>query len=811
MSQKTESVFSYGMWIWSFILLPFSLLSTTAAFYWPSLEYPFQFDDIANITKKFDIRIFEFKRLFKLRWMGEWLSMLNYQMGRFDPFYFRLTNLVVHLATGLILFYLIYRICSRLKKSSFLESNALLVSFITSGLFLLHPVQTQGVSYIIQARLEGLATLFILLTLLCFVLCAQAKTLFGRISLGVLLAGISFLSFGTKEIIIITPFLSIIIDWFFISNQTWKSFKTRLWMHGLIAIIIFGCFAYYETIKWYTRILGLQMTTGNNRGNILTTAANDIITPLKFLISEFKVILHYMLMYIWPFNISVEYDWKLSTGFFAPDSFFPFLALAAIGWWCIKNLIKKENGPVTFGLIWFFIAVAPRSSIVPSPELLCDYKAYPASVGLLFILAMGITYIINFMASGFKSKSLTSIHNKIVIGLIVATCALYVYGVATIISNVTYNLKTFASILLLLPAAVAWMLYYAIQHKGTLILYTQRNKALFSLVFFIPFGYTMYNRNLVWESCESFWEDITIKAPLKARAHNNYGVALSEAGKYDTAIEQYKTAIRQDSDYCDPWSNLAVAYSFKNEVDKAIAALKNAIRIFPHYPEAYNNLGSFLLQKKDYDSAEHSFQLALKLRPHYGKAFLNLGRLYLEKGENEKSWEHFVKATEGDLDNWAGFAALGEVATKLGKYKEAIAAFTNSISLLKQGEDINPKILFALANSYYMEKQYDKSLPLYNQLVKINPQHNAYAFNLAETYFATENYEQALKHFNLAKDVEKALPQSHFRIVTCLQKLDRHSEAQRYLDVLTNAEAPDWFLDKAKQEMAIYKEQVKRA
>ena len=238
----------------------------------------------------------------------------------------------------------------------------------------------------------------------------------------------------------------------------------------------------------------------------------------------------------------------------------------------------------------------------------------------------------------------------------------------------------------------------------------------------------------------------------------------------------------------------------------AIAALKNAIRIFPHYPEAYNNLGSFLLQKKDYDSAEHSFKIAIQLRAHYGKAYLNLGRLYLEKNENEKAWDHFVKATEGDLDNWAGFAALGEVATKIKKYKEAIVAFTQSISLLKKDEAVNPKILFALANSYYMEKEFDKSISLYEQLVKANPKHNAYAYNLGEAYFTLENYEQSLKAFNIAKEASNSLPQSHFRIVSCLQKLNRHDDAQKYLDVLVKAQAPDWFVEKAKEEMAQYKE-----
>ena len=154
--------------IWYKIFPPALLSAITAAFYYPSLKYPFQFDDLANITKKFDIRFADPLANWwrHRRWMGEWLNRVNYDWGRFDPFYYRATNLVIHILAGLFVFFLVLEGCSRLKKSPFLSKYALAIATTTATLFMLHPVQTQSVSYVIQARLEGLATLFVVGALL---------------------------------------------------------------------------------------------------------------------------------------------------------------------------------------------------------------------------------------------------------------------------------------------------------------------------------------------------------------------------------------------------------------------------------------------------------------------------------------------------------------------------------------------------------------------------------------------------------------------------------------------------------------------
>ncbi|MFA6526960.1 MAG: hypothetical protein WCT20_00875, partial [Candidatus Babeliales bacterium] len=94
-----------GHWFWSKngwwqqIVPPVLLTFLTYLFYWPSLHYPFQFDDIANISKKYAIRFDDpFNRFWiNSRWFGDWLNTLNYKIGGFDPFYYRFFNVLIHL------------------------------------------------------------------------------------------------------------------------------------------------------------------------------------------------------------------------------------------------------------------------------------------------------------------------------------------------------------------------------------------------------------------------------------------------------------------------------------------------------------------------------------------------------------------------------------------------------------------------------------------------------------------------------------------------------------------------------------------
>ncbi len=257
------------------------------------------------------------------------------------------------------------------KKFIFFARNAFALSFLTSVFFLLHPVQTQTVSYVIQGQLEGLAALFSLSIVFCFLLFNSAQTRWLRISALVLFFFLAILSCGTKEIAIVTPLLVLLVDWFFIAHGSWQSLQNRLLIHFGNVITVLGIYIYLLKPKFFINIFSFNMEVGNNIGNIITESSHQAITPYYFFIHNSK--LFFIISgYLSGLLILVLNMMKCSLKvFFLPIAFFPFLTLAAIGFILYKLLQQNSTSIIGFAALWFISNITPRSSIVPSPDTSC--------------------------------------------------------------------------------------------------------------------------------------------------------------------------------------------------------------------------------------------------------------------------------------------------------------------------------------------------------------------------------------------------------------------------------------------------------
>lgn len=664
---------------------------TTIATYYPSLHYSFQFDDLSNITRYFDIRHNTFWSLFfsKTRWLIYWLNSIHYHIAGFNPFSYRVGSITIHVTNGILIFCILSLVLSRLKERSFWHTNAYAITTVTSMLFLLHPVQTQTVSYIIQSELEGLAALFMLTMVVIYLYMTSTTSTHKQYISGGLLLILGILSSGTKETTIICPFLLALVDWFFVAQGSWVFFKKRIPFLCTLFTLLFASYAYLLTPAFFTKVLGLNYYVKNNIGNVITHNPNQLISPYLFFISQFKVILHYLTIFIWPFNISVEYDWKVCRHFFSFDCIVPFAFLVVIAFVIAWLLKRNKSEPLCFGALWFFTCLSTRSTIMPSPELLVDYKTYCASFGWLFILATGIIYTMIQLIAMLKQ---------------------------------THLIKA-------IPLA------------------------LFSCLLLSPLSYFTLQRNNVWRSGIDFWGSELAASPHKARAHNNYGVELSQNQKeFAASIAYFQKAIELDRHYADPHNNLAVAYAHLGDFDKAIEAIKSGIAINALYPEAYNNLATFLMQKNDFKQAKIAAIQAIRLRPYFGKALYNLGRIYLHEENLEQAWECFKKCCmEGDYDVERGFFQYGKISLELHKYDEALIAFKKILQ-------INPYHIDAhlgLATAYVGLKQYDDALVYYQKAHQYDPNNFLTLQGIGEIYLLTNKPHHALEFFTKARQKTK--------------------------------------------------------
>lgn len=724
--------------------LPVSVLFITLITYLPTCTYPFQFDDLGNITKNFNIRTFSAwgTMLHYRRWVGEWINSVIYAFDGFSPFYYRLCNIAIHLMAGALVYALIAWICKRTKTASLTYQKQHIIAGLTSALFLLHPVQSQTVSYAIQGKLEGLASM---LTLAALALMTQVLThtqtlhRIGFFTLGLLA---SVIACGTKEIAFMAPALLVLIDWFFVAQQSWKSFKSRIGWHLAYGSIIGALMVHYMNPSFFLTAFKLQVVLENNRGNVLTESAETLITPLVFLMSQFKVLVHYLGMFLWPFNISVDYDWKLSTSALSFDVIAPFLVLAALVGAALSHRVRRSFPIVPFGILWFFVCMAPRTTIIPSQELAVDYKTYLASVGWLFVLSVGLIALVQYLSTQYLKKQSIS----------------------------------FA--------------YYSFLYLGCLGL-----------------AGSTYQRNQVWSSAAAFWSDIVEKAPHKARGFNNLGVELVRQGTqqkqegnfegaealYAEAITHYHRAIELDNTYPDPYSNLSVCHTIQGDIDDAIKVAYKAIQLFPYYPEAYMNLGTQLLEKKDFEHAEMAFQNAIKCRDHYGKAYYNLARCYEQQGKNEEAWQTLKQASTADFDTVPQcWLALGQLSLKLNKRDDAIAALEKyrQVDVEATADRWSMGTMY-LANAYHLDSRVDKAAPLYLELTKMHPNDNRYWHNLAECFFASAQYENAQKCYARATACSSCEFQTFLRLAQSYEKTGQYDDAANVMSSIIHADNKD--------------------
>jgi protein O-mannosyl-transferase len=595
-------------------ILPPTILSIiTTIFYYPSLWYGFMFDDLPTITQNFHVINKTNKPLDEFfannRWISRFLNKFTYKYWQTNTFAYRIFNLALHISIGILIFFLLLKIFSSFKKSNFLKQHAYLLSILTSGLFLLHPVQTQTATYITQIRLEGLVVFFTFSVLLTFIYAVKTSNIYLKTFLYLLSFALTAFAAGTKEIIVVLPLLILLVDWFFLAQGDWKKFFSRGVIHIIFWTTLFGTFAKFN---WHppTPKEIAKIEVENNRGNILTTTPEEKIKPVPYFISQFKVLQHYFFMFFWPLNIAFDYDYRLSKSFWDSDTIYPFLVMLSIVLLSLFLFIKNRTNIISFCIAWFFITILPRASFIPSTELVCDYKTYVSSFGMMLLIAVFFLYLIksiSYLSSAFAHSKKQS-HYKL---------------------------------------------------------------ALTSLLIILS-GFATKSRNLIWSSELAFWEDAVKKAPTKARLYNNYAVSLAEAGRVPEAMEVYKKASQLDPTYAEPVINLAFHYQFMGKNDIALKYYEKALHLKEMHPQMYNNLGILHLNDKHYPQAENCFKTAIKLRPYHSKAHYHLARTYQDQNKLEAAAHHYKLAYQGDLPDIDSCYLHGAISFQLQKYDEAI-------------------------------------------------------------------------------------------------------------------------------------------
>ena len=347
------------------------LAVVTGVVYLNSLAAPFLFDDHSFISEAGPIR-----QLWKWdswqclnRAVGTWTLQLNYEWGGgFYPWKFRLTNVLIHVATGWTLFALVRGTLRLPRMPIRLAERADWIAAAVALLWLVHPLQTGAVTYVVQ-RYESLMALFFLLTIYCTLRGSQSPQPRGWYLAAVVACS---LGAGCKEILAVCPLVLVLYDRAFLSTSWREVWKQRWPLYAGLALPV--AFLFVATRNLFVG------SDSRSAGFVL-----EAITPWEYLRSQPGVILHYLRLCFWPDRLILDYGWPIAS---SPLAIYGLGAIILL--LLVTSLWSLWRYPrLGFLGMAFFLILAPTSSIIPINDLAFEHRMYLplAAVIVLAVLA----------------------------------------------------------------------------------------------------------------------------------------------------------------------------------------------------------------------------------------------------------------------------------------------------------------------------------------------------------------------------------------------------------------------------------------
>ncbi len=226
--------------------------------------------------------------------LGLWSFALNYALGGFNVWGYHTVNLAIHLAAALVLFGIIRRTLACGRLAARFRAAASGLALAVALLWLVHPLQTQSVTYLYQ-RFESLMGLLVLLTLYSFLRAQESTRPKGWYAAA---AACCLLAVMTKEVAAVTPLLVLWYDRAFVASS-WREIIRRRW-------------AFYWGLAGTWVILAVIMVSQAGKYPQAGVLLVEKVTPVQYALSQAGVIVHYLRLCFWPLGLCLDYGWPVA-------------------------------------------------------------------------------------------------------------------------------------------------------------------------------------------------------------------------------------------------------------------------------------------------------------------------------------------------------------------------------------------------------------------------------------------------------------------------------------------------------------------
>ena len=604
------------------------LLLLTIAVYARGMNGSLQFDDLHTVQFSHSIRhlanFFTASSILDAihgkRVLTDFTFAINYWAAGPAPLSFHLTNLAIHLAATLLVFFFTRQIL-RLGGAAGLDLLALAIAAV----FALHPMQTQAVIYISQ-RAESLASAFYLGSLL-LLLRAERR---GRCAAGArfYLASFALFALGlSAKVIVATLPVAYLLMGLLPGPQSplarpsgrvgsgrallaadhrgrvWKFFRGSP-IRRLALAAPFFAYALSTTIL---TVAGLK---GEDAGFLI-----PFMPPGRYFLTQWHVLVTYLRLLFWPSGQNVDWDFPVARGFGDPavlvSGFVLVVMLAGAGILYLRcrsraDSVGAKGRLAAFGVIWFFLLLAPTSSVMPLADVLMEHRIYLASWGVFLAAAIAADSLI---------ERLPLLGRPVFLVAVVAC----------------------------LCAALATATYLRVG---------------------------------LWQSKLALWSDCVAKSPYKARAHLGRANGYREAGDVQRAVEEFQTALNLATR--DPrWirleirGKLASSLLLLGRTDEAVAEMQAGLAEQPTDATLLGLLAMAHLRRHELPAAEAAAEASVRAARVPAASLQILGMVRSAKGDREGATAALEQAVRLDPDEPQGRLLLSRAYREQGRLNQA--------------------------------------------------------------------------------------------------------------------------------------------
>ncbi len=535
---------------------------------------------------------------------------INYAVGGLNVRGYHVVNIAIHLLCGLLAFAIVWRTLELPRVRAHLPGYSVNIAFAVALLWTVHPLNTEAVDFLTQ-RTELMMALFCLLTLYAAIRALGSPRAWRWSGLAVLACG---LGMACKESMATVPLLVALFDRVYVFDSSRQALRSRKRLYLGLA----GTWLVLAWLNWS----GPRAAVGGFATGV---------SVWTYLLNQTVMIATYLRLTIWPRSLVVFYGWPLPLTL---RDVLPYASLVVI--LLMATIVAMRRVPMLgfFGA-WFFITLAPTSSVVPiATEVGAERRMYLPLLAVIALVVVSARLVWGLIERRLGEGLLLRVPRVLRGGEALATLVVFALAgtlaAGSIARNSEYQsaLTIARTVVERRPTAVA---HHMLAEQLTLA--GQHDEAVLHLREAVRSG--------------------------NSRAGYLLGIELFNAGKLQEAVDQLDAFVRTSGRGLSPqWLEptaaevvfarlvMARALAMQRKWPQAAEQAQIALAMAPANLDARLLLADALFQLQRYEEAGANYREYLNARPDNVNALINGGVALISRGRLDDAIVLFRHAVE---------------------------------------------------------------------------------------------------------------------------------------------------------------------